>query len=104
MIERENFPCPATKTINILKGKFTLEILSEIMNNHNHYGTLMRNIPDINPRILATRLRELEKIDILSRTEIPTNPPQFAYHLTEKGKALQPIVDSMKAWYISYQI
>lgn len=36
--------CPARKALNVLKGKFTLEILSEIIDGNLHYGSLLRRL------------------------------------------------------------
>ncbi|MDR0300403.1 MAG: helix-turn-helix transcriptional regulator [Streptococcaceae bacterium] len=90
--------CPARKVITVLKGKYTLEILSEIIDGNLHYGSLMRSIKGINPRILAQRLHEFECIGVLSRKVLPTNPPQVEYRMTEKGMALRKIVEEMKNW------
>ncbi|CBL90708.1 MULTISPECIES: winged helix-turn-helix transcriptional regulator [Leuconostoc] len=90
--------CPARKALNVLKGKFTLEILSEIIDGNLHYGSLLRSIDGMNPRILAQRLHEFEKIGVLSRKVIPTNPPQVEYRMTEKGTSLRKIAKEMKSW------
>lgn len=90
--------CPARKVLDILKGKFTIEILSEIINGNLHYGVLLRNVDGINPRILAQRLHDFERFGILSRKVLPTNPPQVEYRMTEKGNALRKIVEEMKNW------
>ncbi|MEY8585353.1 MULTISPECIES: winged helix-turn-helix transcriptional regulator [Ligilactobacillus] len=94
--------CPAREVLNLLKGKFTLEILSEIMEGNMHYGTLLRSVEGINPRILAHRLREFEQEGILLRKVLPTNPPQVEYTITEKGLALSKVVTAMKKWYQIY--
>lgn len=94
--------CPAREVLNLLKGKFTLEILSEIMEGNMHYGTLLRSVEGINPRILAHRLREFEQEGILLRKVLPTNPPQVEYIITEKGLALSKVVTAMKKWYQIY--
>ncbi|MEY8737068.1 winged helix-turn-helix transcriptional regulator [Lactobacillus sp. AN1001] len=94
--------CPAREVLNLLKGKFTLEILSEIMEGNMHYGTLLRSVEGINPRILAHRLHEFEQEGILLRKVLPTNPPQVEYTITEKGLALSKVVTAMKKWYQIY--
>ena len=43
--------CPARRVLNLLKGKFTLEILSEIIDGNIHYSSLLRSVEGINPRI-----------------------------------------------------
>ncbi len=39
--------CPARRVLNLLKGKFTLEILSEIIDGNTHYGSLLRSVEGI---------------------------------------------------------
>ena len=94
--------CPARSVLNLLKGKYALEILSEIIDGNIHYGTLLRSVEGINPRILAQRLRDFEQEGILSRKVLPTSPPQVEYKMTNKGIALRSIVDEMKKWEKTY--
>lgn len=94
--------CPARKVLDLIKGKFTLEILSEIIDGNIHYGTLLRSVEGINPRILAQRLRDFENEGILTRKVLPTSPPQVEYKMTKKGIALKSIVEEMKSWYGAY--
>lgn len=94
--------CPARTVIDLLKGKYTIEVLSEIINGSTHYGELLRSINGINPRILAKRLRELEQAGVLIRTVIPLNPPQVTYELSEKGIALKKITNEMNNWHAQY--
>ena len=94
--------CPARRVLNLLKGKFTLEILSEIIDGNIHYGSLLRSVEGINPRILAQRLHDFEQEGILSRKVLPTSPPQVEYKMTKKGIALRSIVEEMKKWEQTY--
>ena len=80
----------------------TLEILSEIIDGNIHYGSLLRSVEGINPRILAQRLHDFEKEGILSRKVLPTSPPQVEYKMTKKGIALRSIVEEMKKWEQTY--
>ena len=90
------------KVLNLLKGKFTLEILSEIIDGNIHYSSLLRSVEGINPRILAQRLHDFEEEGILSRKVLPTSPPQVEYKMTKKGIALRSIVEEMKKWEQTY--
>ena len=94
--------CPARRVLNLLKGKFTLEILSEIIDGNIHYSSLLRSVEGINPRILAQRLHDFEEEGILSRKVLPTSPPQVEYKMTKKGIALRSIVEEMKKWEQTY--
>lgn len=94
--------CPVQSTIDVVKGKFTVEILQAIHDGHNHYGMMKHHIPSINPRILSTRIKDLEATGIITREHLPTNPPQIAYHFTDKGLYLLQLVPEIKAWYGRY--
>ena len=52
----------------------------------------------ISPRTLSLRLRALEEEGILERKTFPEVPPRVEYALTEKGRALVPIIESMRAY------
>jgi len=93
------YKCSARTVISIIKGKWTLEILSEILNTENaHYTTILKNIPELNPRSLAHNLKKLEHSNIIVKKSQNTNPPQYTYHLTEKGTELRDIFNHMTLW------
>jgi len=52
----------------------------------------------IAPNILAARLERMTKQGFLSREQYQASPPRHAYHLTEKGLSLYPIVVAMDVW------
>ena len=52
----------------------------------------------ISPRTLSLRLRALEEEGILARQTYPEVPPRVEYALTDKGEALVPIVEAMRAY------
>jgi DNA-binding HxlR family transcriptional regulator len=62
------------------------------------YSELKSVIPDITPKMLANQLRELERDFIVERKVYPVVPPRVEYSLSEKGKTLMPILDSMYVW------
>lgn len=51
------------------------------------------------PRILSTRIKDLEANGIITREHLLTNLPQIAYHFTDKGLYLLRIILEIKAWY-----
>ncbi|WP_294975603.1 helix-turn-helix domain-containing protein [uncultured Leuconostoc sp.] len=97
--EKKEVHCNAYEVLNILKPKWTTDILVQILANNIHFGTLLRSLPNINPRSLAIRLRFLEENGILVRKQQEANPPQFTYQLTQKGENLRPIFTAMNTWF-----
>src|SRR5881392_3838496 len=52
----------------------------------------------ISPRTLSLRLRALEEEGIVERDTFSEVPPRVEYALTEKGRALIPIIEDMRAY------
>ena len=52
----------------------------------------------ISPRTLSLRLRALEEEGIVERRTFPEVPPRVEYALTEKGRALVPIIEDMRTY------
>ena len=52
----------------------------------------------ISPRTLSLRLRALEEEGIVERQTFPEVPPRVEYALTEKGRALVPLIEDMRAY------
>jgi len=48
--------------------------------------------------MLSERLKELEATGILERCVYPETPVRIEYRLTEKGKALGPVIEAIRQW------
>jgi DNA-binding HxlR family transcriptional regulator len=64
----------------------------------SRFCELERSLAGISPRTLSLRLRALEEEGIVERHTFPEVPPRVEYALTEKGRALLPIIDDMRAY------
>lgn len=62
------------------------------------YGALKKNIEGITHKMLSSQLDELEGADIILRREYPQVPPKVEYSLTEKGRSLIPLLQSLCQW------
>jgi DNA-binding HxlR family transcriptional regulator len=93
------FNCEKELTLSIIGGKWKLPILWYLgKEGTKRFSELKTVIPDITPKMLANQLRELEKDFIVERKVYPVVPPKVEYSLSEKGKTLMPILDSMYEW------
>ena len=63
---------------------------------------LQRLIPNATPKMVSQQLRDLEKSGLISREVIPEKPPRTIYSLTEFGKSIIPVLDSMCNWGAAY--
>ena len=57
-----------------------------------------RLVAGISDRVLAQRLRELERYELLERTVIPTVPVQVLYPPTRRGSELVRALEPLIAW------
>ncbi|MBX2956053.1 MAG: helix-turn-helix transcriptional regulator [Cyclobacteriaceae bacterium] len=90
--------CPVTATMGVIGGKWKLLILHLIKNDIRRFGKMSMMLKDISKQMLTTQLRELERDGIIQRVIYPEIPPRVEYSLTDKGRALLPIIDMMKDW------
>ena len=90
--------CPVCKTAEIVCGKWTLLLIRDLSEGRSRFCELERSLQGISPRTLSLRLRALEEEGIIERETFPEVPPRVEYRLTEKGRALLPIIDGMRTY------
>jgi DNA-binding HxlR family transcriptional regulator len=90
--------CPVCRTAEIVCGKWTLLLVRDLAEGRSRFCELERSLAGISPRTLSLRLRALEDEGIVERCTFPEVPPRVEYALTEKGRALLPIVEDMRAY------
>jgi DNA-binding HxlR family transcriptional regulator len=91
------------RTLEVIGGKWTVLIVRELLGGERRFGQVMAAIGSISPRVLAMRLRELERCGLVTRTIYPEVPPRVEYALTEEGRTLRPIVAAMAAWGAAHE-
>lgn len=96
--------CNMNITLDIIGGKWKLMLLNKIREEcPMRFGVLRRKLPHITQATLTAQLKQLERDGILLREAYAESPPRVEYKLTEIGKSLIPIMDSLCAWGEDYQ-
>ena len=86
-------------TLSLISGKYKMAVLYCLMEFEVvRFNEIKRYIKSISYKTLSTTLKELEADRLVHREEYPQIPPKVEYSLTERGKSLIPILDSMCAW------
>jgi DNA-binding HxlR family transcriptional regulator len=93
-----NDDCPVCRTADVVCGKWTILIVRDLGEGSCRFSELERSLKGISPRTLSLRLRALEEEGIVERRTFAQVPPRVEYGLTEKGWALLPIVETMRAY------
>jgi DNA-binding HxlR family transcriptional regulator len=91
-----NETCPVCHTAEIISGKWTLLVIRDLANGCSRFCELERSLGGISPRTLSLRLRALEAEGIVQRRTYPEVPPRVEYRLTDKGRALVPLIEQMR--------
>ena len=107
-MEKENSRCISQEnlsdtgfsyTLSLISGKYKMTILYTLMEfSVARYNELQRYIKGISFKTLSLSLKELEADGLIIRKEYPQIPPKVEYSLSERGKSLMPILDSMCEW------
>ncbi|MBU8917250.1 helix-turn-helix transcriptional regulator [Bacillus sp. FJAT-29953] len=102
-IDRKTFNCEKELTLEIIGGKWKMLILWYLgKEGTKRFNELKSLMPGITQRMLVNQLRELEDDQIVHREVYPVVPPKVEYSLTEQGKTLLPILESMYEWGKNY--
>jgi DNA-binding HxlR family transcriptional regulator len=98
MSAESNSRCPVCRTADVVCGKWTLLVIRDLAAGCSRFCELERSLEGISPRTLSLRLRALEEEGIVARNTFPEVPPRVEYTLTEKGKALVPLIEDMRRY------
>src|SRR5688500_11529037 len=90
--------CPLTAALAALGGKWKLIIIYWLAESPRHFLALHRAMPSISSKVLTEQLRELTADDIVRRERTGRRPAPVVYSLTDYGRSLLPIVESVRVW------
>ena len=93
-----NANCPVCRTAEIVCSKWTMLVIRDLAEGRSRFCELERSLEGISPRTLSLRLRALEEEGIVERRTYPEVPPRVEYALTDKGKALAPLIEDMRRY------
>ena len=101
-MDRNMCSCPINNTFRIMGKKFTALIIRDMMHLGYKRFNQFLEIEEINAKILSARLKEMEKDGLIRREVFSETPVRVEYTLTEKGMALQPILDQMAEFSMKF--
>jgi DNA-binding HxlR family transcriptional regulator len=96
MKRRELDGCPITGALQMLGDKWTMLVVRELVSGPKRTMELLNRLFPISSRTLVARLRDMEKDEFVERTDFGGNPPHIEYSLTERGRLLLPLLESLR--------
>lgn len=94
-----NASCGMGYALSLIGGRWKTNILWRLLTDGRaRYSALRKAIPEISERMLVTQLRELEADQLINRIVYPEVPPRVEYELTELGRSMEPMFQSISNW------
>ena len=95
--------CPVETTLTLIGDKWKILILRDLMPGTKRFGELKKSVGNVSQKVLTAQLRAMEESGLVHREVYAEVPPKVEYSLTELGRSLKPILDSMWVWGEAYQ-
>jgi DNA-binding HxlR family transcriptional regulator len=89
--------CSIAKTLDAVGEWWTLLIVRDAFRGTKRFDDFQANL-GLARSVLTARLRKLTDEGILERSEYSAHPPRYEYRLTDKGKALFPVISALMQW------
>jgi DNA-binding HxlR family transcriptional regulator len=90
--------CPVAMAAEIIGTRWTLLLLREMIMGSCRFNELRRGVPRMSPALLSKRLKDLETGGIVTRHPVSAEPGTFEYRLTDAGRDLRPVIESIGCW------
>ena len=91
--------CPRYQyAVEILARRWTPLILKVLVERPLRFSEMAERLEVVSDRVLSERLKELELEKIVERRVLPEPPVRVEYSLTEKGKDLAPLIETIEEW------
>jgi DNA-binding HxlR family transcriptional regulator len=98
----KSYHCPVEAALDVIGGKWKPLILWALGDKILRFNELQKALPGINTKMLTKQLRALEDDGVIERKVYAEVPPRVEYRITEFGKTLIPILESLCDWGANY--
>jgi DNA-binding HxlR family transcriptional regulator len=91
--------CPVAWALDVIGEKWSLLVLRDLFRKGPlRFQELENGLPGVAPNTLSARLKTLESQGIIGARLYESHPPRYEYFLTDKGKALGPVLKALHGW------
>ena len=95
--------CAVTTGMDVIGYKWHPVIIDRLLKHEClRFNELSREIGGaITNKVLSSSLEDLEEKDLVERSVINDKPVEVEYALTERGRSLKPVIDSLETWAVN---
>ncbi len=95
-------PCPVACALDLFGDRWTLLVIRDLFLGRSRFKEFASSPEGIPTNLLTDRLERLVDGGVVRRVPVEGEKRQ-AYELTEKGRALRPILAAMKEWGLQWE-
>lgn len=92
--------CPIACTLDVLGDRWTLLVVRDLFAGKSQFGEFAASPERIATNILADRLARLCDSGVARKDDEESARPRYA--LTEKGRALYPVLEAVAHWGLAH--
>jgi DNA-binding HxlR family transcriptional regulator len=89
---------PDARALDLVGDKWTLLIIRDLAGGPRRFVELQRVLPGISTEQLRSRLNRMVADGLLTRQRYREVPPRVDYELTERARAVLPVVTALARW------
>jgi len=90
-------------TMEILNGKWKMSIIACLCYKPMRYSELLKEVNGISGKMLSRELKDLEMNELIERHVMNTAPVAVEYQITNYGKSLKNLTDTIADWGIIHR-
>ena len=91
IVKSDEQRCPVTRALDVVGDRWTLVIVRDLLDGPRRFGRLRGDLAGVSPTLLSERLDRLVDGGLVVAGD-------DGYELTERGRALAPVVDELGRW------
>ena len=84
--------------VELIGRRWSGAIIRAMLGGVTRFSELAQIVPGLSDRMLSERLKELDAEGIVERRVFAETPVRIEYSITEKGRALAAVVESIDTW------
>lgn len=85
-------------TMEILNGKWKMSIIACLCYKPMRYSELLKEVKGISGKMLSRELKDLEINELIDRQVLNTAPVAVEYQITDYGKSLKQLTNTIADW------
>lgn len=94
---------PIRDALEVISGKWKLQIIIAIAHGNRRFREIERSIPNLTSKVLAKELKDLEQHSLIKRTVYDESPVLVEYTLLPYADSLKGVIDSLHDWGLNHR-